>query len=93
MALRRNILKELKPGALSEPVELTDSQLDIVAGGQATGLVKQRNKARVSIGNGNSATTGSGDLSIGTGNMVMITQSNTNSGNVTATTGTPVMTV
>ncbi len=85
-------MKEPKLGALPEPVVLTDSQLSFVAGGQATGFVKQRNRARVSIGNNNSVTNGgTGDVVIGTGNMVFITQSNTNSGNVTATSGTPVM--
>ena len=78
-------MKELKSGNLSEPVELTDSQLGMVAGGQATGFVKQSNKARISIGNNDKVTSSGGSVSVGTGNMVMITQSNTNSGNVTAT--------
>jgi hypothetical protein len=86
-------LTQPKSGALPEPVELTDNQLNFVAGGQATGFVKQRNRAHVSIGNNSSVNnSGSGDVVIGTGNMVMITQSNTNSGNVTATSGTPVTT-
>ena len=85
-------MKELKSDALPEPLELTDGQLNFVAGGQATGFVKQRNSARVSIGNNNSVSNGSGDVAIGTSNMVMITQSNSNTGNVTATEGTPTST-
>ncbi len=82
-------MKELKSGALPEPVELSDSQLDIVAGGQATAFVKQRNRAHVAIGNGNTASNSGGDVYIGDNNLVMITQSNTNSGNVTATSSPP----
>ena len=78
-------MKELESGVLPEPVELSHGQLDLVAGGQANAFVKQRNKAHVSIGNGNTATTGSGDVYVGTGNVVTIDQSNTNSGDVTAT--------
>jgi hypothetical protein len=82
-------LTEPKSGALPEPVGLTDSQLDVVAGGQATGFVKQRNKARVSIGNNASITnSGTGDVSVGTGNMVMITRSNSKIGSITAAEGT-----
>jgi hypothetical protein len=77
-------LKELKSGMLPEPVELTGSQLDMVAAGQVTGFVKQSNRARVSIGNNDSVTSTGGSVSIGTGNMVMISQLNTNSGSVSA---------
>ena len=79
-------MSELKSATLPEPVELTDIQLDMVAGGQALGFVKQSNKARVSIGNDDTVTNGgSGSVSVGTGNTVTISQSNTNSGAVAAT--------
>ncbi len=57
---------------LKNPVELTTSELDIVAGGRATAFVKQSNSARVAIGNGNSVTNGSGDVAIGDANWVSI---------------------
>jgi hypothetical protein len=78
-------LKERKPGTLSEPVELTDSQLDMVAGGQATAFVTQRNKAHIFIGNNGSVTNTGGSVYIGSGNVVTSDQSNGNSGNFTAT--------
>ena len=79
-------MSELKSDTLFEPVELTDSQLDMIAGGQATAFVKQRNRARVSIGNDDTVTNGgSGSVSVGSTDMAINTQSNTNSGSVTAT--------
>ena len=74
-------MDELQSGALPEPVELTNSELDIVAGG-AVGFVKQSNRAFVAIGNDNSITTRRGGVSAGTDNTVMISQTNHNSGNV-----------
>jgi hypothetical protein len=50
-----NTLNELKPGTLSEPVELTGSELDIVAGGKATALVKLSTKARARSGEDDTA--------------------------------------
>ena len=43
--LLEELLKELKSDTLSEPVELADNQLDMVAGGRAHGFVKERNSA------------------------------------------------
>jgi hypothetical protein len=82
-------MNELQSGTVPEPVELATTELDIVAGGRAVAFVKQPNKARVSIGNNDTITTGTGNVSIGTDNMVFITQSNTNSGNVPAMSTSP----
>ena len=78
-------MTERKSETLREPVQLTNSQLGMVAGGQATGFVKQSNKARVSIGNGDSVTNTGGSVSVGSSNVVTIDQSNSNTGSVTAT--------
>ena len=78
-------MKEPKSGTLSEPVELIDSQLDMVAGGQATAFVKQRNRAHLSIGNNDKVINTGGSVYVGSGNVVTSDQSNTNSGAVTAT--------
>ena len=67
-------MKELKSGTLPEPVELTDRQLDIVAGGRAHGFVKQRNNAAPGlIGNGDTAdvTSSGGSVSVGTDDIAM----------------------
>jgi hypothetical protein len=62
-----------------DPIELTESELDLVAGGNA---IVQKNHAHVAIGNGNTVTNGSGDVYIGTDNSVSISQSNSNTGSV-----------
>jgi hypothetical protein len=69
---------------LCDPIELTESELDLVAGGSIHHSIVQSNRARVSIGNGNSVTTGSGGSTVDIGNSdsVSISQSNTNSGSV-----------
>ena len=70
----RSILKDLKLGTLPDPVELSDSQLDMVAGGRAHGFVKKRNSAAPDpIGNGGTAnvTSSGGSASVGTDNIAM----------------------
>jgi hypothetical protein len=74
-------MSEPNSGTLPEPFELTYSELDSVAGG-ARGFVRQSNRAHVAIGNDNVITTDTGGVSIGAGNTIIISQSNTNSGSV-----------
>ncbi|MDQ2742350.1 MAG: hypothetical protein M3Z66_08640 [Chloroflexota bacterium] len=66
-------------------IELTDAELDLVAGGDATAVafVSQSNSAYVAIGNGNRVSA-EGDAYIGNGNRVTIEQENYNSGDVSA---------
>lgn len=78
-------MNERRSGSLPEPLELAGSELDSVAGGRAGTFVKQPNRVHVSIGNHNSVSNSDGDVYIGTGDMVFITQSNTNSGGITGT--------
>jgi hypothetical protein len=78
-------MSELRSGICPEPVELNTSELDLVAGGQATAFVKQRNKAHISIGNNDSVTNTGGSVYAGNSNMAVNTQSNTNSGSAAAT--------
>ena len=44
-------MSELKSGTLHEPVELNDSELEIVAGSQATSFVKHTTMGYTSSGN------------------------------------------
>jgi hypothetical protein len=71
---------------MNKPIELTESELDMVSGGNR-GIhhsIVQANSARVSIGNGNYVTTGSGGstVDIGDNDSVYVDQSNSNSGSV-----------
>ena len=70
-------------GTVSEPIELTESECKAVAGGSIGShnhhSIVQNNVAN--IGNGNSVTnSGSGSVYIGTSNTV--SQTNSNSGNL-----------
>ena len=77
---------------MNELIELTASELDLVAGGQQlaanvnVAAILQRNSSRVGIGNDATVTAGANSsVAIGNGNSVDVDQSNSNSGNATAT--------
>jgi hypothetical protein len=89
LLLEERTLSEQNSGTLPEPVELTRSELEIVAGGKPIAFVKQPNKAYVSMGNDNWVRNRGGDVNIGSDNMVWITQTSTNSPNAMATGTTP----
>jgi hypothetical protein len=89
LLLEERTLSEQNLESLPQPVELTGSELDLVAGGKRIASAQQSNKAIVSTGDDNAVKNRGGDVNIGTDNMVFITQSSANSPNVMATGTSP----